>query len=120
LIRLILAEEITDAGFDVCQAENGDEAVKLIENSAMAFTLLVTDIHMPGARDGVAVARLMRRQNVRIPVIYTTGRPDIFNEGEIVADNEVVLAKPFLPSELVRTARRLLGGESVGDHEQRL
>lgn len=63
LIRLILAEELTDAGFEVCQAENGDEAVKLIRDSPIAFTLLITDIHMPGERDGVAVARLMHRQN---------------------------------------------------------
>jgi DNA-binding response OmpR family regulator len=118
LIRLILAEELTDAGFEVCQAENGDEAVKLIQDSPMAFALLITDIHMPGERDGVAVARLMHQQNPLVPVIYITGRPDIFNEMTPVRANEAILAKPFLPSELARVAHRLLGQKGASGHER--
>jgi DNA-binding response OmpR family regulator len=118
LIRLILAEELTDAGFEVCQAENGDEAAKLIQGSPIAFTLLITDIHMPGERDGVAVARLMHRQNPLIPVIYITGRPDIFNKMTPVSANTAILAKPFLPSELARVARHLLGQKGAGGHER--
>ena len=114
LIHLILAEELSDAGFEVCQAENGDEAAKLIQYSPIAFTLLITDIHMPGERDGVAVAQLMHRQNPLIPVIYITGRVDIFKEMTPISANEAILAKPFLPSELVRVARRLLDQKGAG------
>jgi DNA-binding response OmpR family regulator len=111
LVRDILAEELVEAGFDVLQAKNGDEAATLIESRSATFTLLVTDIHMPGARSGLAVARLMRRRNPRVPVIYTTGRPDIFDGMGPLGENETILAKPFLPSELVRNARSLLGQE---------
>jgi len=106
----MLAEELVEAGFEVLRAENGDEAATLIESaSAVAFSLLVTDIHMPGARSGLAVARLMHRRDPRVPVIYTTGRPDIFDEVGPLGEHEAILAKPFLPSELVRKARGLLG-----------
>ena len=37
------------------------------------FTLLVTDIHMPGRLDGIGVAHFMRQRRPDIPVIYTTG-----------------------------------------------
>ena len=42
LIRLILAEELADAGLPVCQAENGDQAATLIQSSPIEFTLLAT------------------------------------------------------------------------------
>jgi len=113
LIRLILAEELADAGLDVCQAGNGDEAAALISSSTITFTLLITDIHMPGRHNGFAVARLMRGHDPLIPVIYTSGRPDIFNDIAPLGENEAVLAKPFLPSELVRVARHLLGQEGT-------
>src|SRR3954469_21257209 len=97
LIRLILAEELTDAGFDVCQAENGDEAAALIAKDKAAFGLLITDIHMPGGHNGVAVARLMRRQNPLVPVIYTSGRPDGFNALAPFGGNDAFLANRFFP-----------------------
>jgi DNA-binding response OmpR family regulator len=106
LIRLILVEELVDAGFDVHQAANGDEAATLLASEGAAFDLLTTDMHMPGRYDGRAVARLMRQHAPLIPVLYISGRPDIFNEP--LGENEAFLAKPFLPSELVQIARRLL------------
>lgn len=109
LIRLLVAEEFTDAGFDVCEAENGDKAVALIQNPPTRFTLLVTDIHMPGEHDGIAVARLMRQQFPLVPVIYTTGRPDVLNSIRPLAKIDALLVKPFVPSVLLREARRLLG-----------
>ena len=116
LIRLIVAEEFAAAGYDVQQAESGDSAATLIEHPQRAFSLLVTDIHMPGRLDGIGLARLMRGRHPGIPVIYTTGRPDALGAVEDLSGNDVVVAKPFTPSELLRVARRLLGQEDAGDH----
>ena len=104
-------EELVEAGFEVLQAENGDEAARLIETGAAVFTLLITDIHMPGALSGLAVAQLMHRHNPCVPVIYTTGRPDIFEGMGPLGENEAILSKPFRPSELLRKARGLLDQE---------
>jgi DNA-binding response OmpR family regulator len=108
LIRLLVTEEFADAGFDVQEAANGDAAMTLIQNPPTRFTLLVTDIHMPGKHDGIAVAQLMRRQFPLVPVIFTTGRPDVLNSIQPLARTDALLVKPFLPSVLLREARRLL------------
>jgi len=108
LVRDILAEELVEARFEVLQAENGDEAARLIETGAAVFTLLITDIHMPGALSGLAVAQLMHSC---VPVIYITGRPDIFEGMGPLGENEAILSKPFRPSELLRKARDLLDQE---------
>jgi DNA-binding response OmpR family regulator len=119
LVRDILAEELVEAGFEVLQAENGDEAARLIETGAAVFTLLITDIHMPGALSGRAVAQLMHRHNPCVPVIYITGRPDIFEGMGPLGENEAILSKPFRPSELLRKARGLLVRKAIAANKDR-
>ena len=109
LIRTIVAEQLTDGGFTVCEAENGDEASTLIAQDPTAFTLLVTDIHMPGSLDGMGLARLVRALRPNLPVIYMTGRPDVLNHLRPFGPGEVLLRKPFALSNLLATVQQLLG-----------
>lgn len=113
LIRLMLAEELEAEGFEVRVAEDGDRAEELIEDRAAAFTLLVTDIHMPGRLNGLEVARLMRVRHPTVPVIYTTGRPDAVSGTRLGAD-EVLVEKPFTPSELLAAVHKLLPANQRG------
>ncbi len=108
LIRVIVAEELADAGFAVCEAEDGTQAAALIRDPPGAFSLLITDIHMPGSLDGIAVARLMRARYPLVPIIYATGRPDVLNAMGRLGEREALVPKPFLPSELLRVAKRLI------------
>ena len=109
LIRMVVAEELVERGFVVCEAENGDQASALIARDPALYTLLVTDIHMPGSLDGLAVARLMLARRPDLPVIYVTGRPDVLSHLQPFGPREVLLQKPFVLGDLVATARRLLG-----------
>jgi DNA-binding response OmpR family regulator len=113
LIRLMLAEELEAEGFEVQVAENGDRAEELIEDRATVFTLLITDVHMPGLLDGLDVARLMRERNPTVPVIYTTGRPDVVGRARLSADGMLV-EKPFTPSELLAVVHQLLPDHQRG------
>jgi DNA-binding NtrC family response regulator len=108
LIREILADELGFQGFDVCEAETGDQAAALIKSPPKVFTLLITDIHMPGNMNGIEVARLMRRHHPALPIIYTTGRPDMFNAIGPLGPKEVLVAKPFSATAIVDVVRRLL------------
>lgn len=107
LIRLMLAEVLAEGGFAVQEAASGDEAGALIRSSPATFSLLVTDIHMPGALDGLQVARLMRACRPRVPVIYMSGRPDVVIAGGPLGPDEAVVPKPFSPYALLALARRL-------------
>ena len=113
LIREVFAEELLEAGFEVRQAESGDQAAALIEARAECFSLLVTDIHMPGALNGIEVARLLRERRQNVPVIYMTGRPDVLNSIQPLGIRDVLLRKPFALSELLAAARRLLDDRDI-------
>ena len=108
LIRTLLAEALADEGFAVREAENGDQASVLIARDPAVFTLLVTDIHMPGSLDGTGVARLVRTQRPDLPIIYMTGRPDLLNSLQPFGPRETMLRKPFALPNLLAAAQWLL------------
>lgn len=111
LIRLVILDELTRAGFQVCEAANGDQAAAFIEEPPAEFSLLVTDIHMPGRLDGIQVARRMCTRFPAVPILYTTGRLDALAHVKSACPNQHVLAKPFAPSELLALVRQLLAGK---------
>lgn len=107
LIRMILAEVLDDEGFHVVEAATGDEAARLIDGPH-GFHAVVTDIHMPGGRDGIAVGRHARSRHPCIPVIYCTGRPDAMNDAGPLGRWDVLVRKPYVPSQIVALLRQLL------------
>ena len=72
LIRLVAAEVLQDEGFEVVEAWNGDEAVRLLDGSN-TFDVLFTDVRMPGVLDGVDVATHARGRHPTIPVLVVSG-----------------------------------------------
>ena len=107
LVRIILAEVLTEEGFHAVEASTGDEAAALIDGPA-EFHAVVTDIHMPGKRDGIGVGQHARRRHPTIPVIYTTGRPDALNGAGPFGHRDVLVRKPYVPSQVVAILRGFL------------
>ena len=56
LIRLSAAKMIADAGFEVIEAADADEAIRILE-SRTDIRVVFTDIQMPGSMDGLKLAR---------------------------------------------------------------
>lgn len=110
LIRLLMAEVLLDAGFEVVEAPSGDEAAKLLDRTN-GFDLLLTDIHMPGELDGVALAEEARRRHPGLPVVYVTGRPDVMERIGRLGPGDAFLRKPYAPSEVISAVRGLLDAE---------
>ncbi len=63
-----------DAGFEVVQASDGEEAVVLLEGDKQAFTAIVTDLTMPKF-GGAGIAEL-NRSRYRLPIVVITGTGD--------------------------------------------
>jgi CheY-like chemotaxis protein len=107
LIRLTLAEVLSDEGYTVIEAETADEAVKLLQ-AGPPIDVLLTDIQLPGQLDGKALVRHVRETQPDLPVIFMTGRPDTM-DGRSPDAKEIYVAKPYLPSEICTAVRRMLG-----------
>lgn len=94
-----------DAGFSVTVAESGDDALQLLGSLESSFDVLVTDIHMPGQTDGICLARIVRERFPRVPIIYTTGRPDALDRSGLPGGRVLTLVKPYKPSRLIEAVR---------------
>jgi CheY-like chemotaxis protein len=105
LVRDMIAEELRDAGFTVLEAGDGEVAATIL-NSADPIDILFTDIRLPGKLDGWEVARVARRARAALPVIYATGYT-VDRTAEV--EGSVFLNKPYQPSQIVETIRKLLG-----------
>ena len=69
-IRLTLSALLKRAGYDVTPAENGPEAVALLERQS--FELMLVDLKMPGM-DGMQVVAAARRRQPDLAIIVLTG-----------------------------------------------
>ena len=81
LLRISGAEMIADAGYDVVEAGNADEAIAILEARA-DIHIVFTDIQMPGSMDGLRLARFVRDRWPPIKLVATSGRVTIL-EGDL-------------------------------------
>ena len=91
-IRSFIVINLIRAGYEVVEAETGEEALeKLSENPDVRVTLL--DIMLPGI-DGFELFSYMEKYN--IPVIYMTAKTDSASEVKGLMDGaEDYIVKPF-------------------------
>jgi DNA-binding response OmpR family regulator len=71
MIRLTIADEYRDKGWQVLEADRGEAAVDTL--SANHIDVLLTDIRLGGALTGWDVAEAWRKQRPDGPVIYVSG-----------------------------------------------
>ncbi len=71
LIRLSLCEGLSDHGFEVLAARNGDEALEVLDGEPVA--LVITDVKMPGSIDGIQLVHRLRRERPDIAVMVVSG-----------------------------------------------
>jgi CheY-like chemotaxis protein len=72
LIRLLVSDELRDAGYHVIEAASADEAVAILKSGA-DVNLILSDVRMPGALDGLGLLAVVRESFPGIPVILTSG-----------------------------------------------
>ena len=108
LIRLMIAETLRDEGFDVVEAENGDEVISLLDQ-VDSFDVLFTDLQMPGKLDGIDVAVYARNRNPAMPVLVVSGvdAKRVMSRLNVLEPPAVFINKPYSPQEIVETVRRL-------------
>jgi CheY-like chemotaxis protein len=108
-IRLVMAEVLQMHGYDVVQAADAHEALRLLQRGP-APDVLVTDIGLPGGMNGRQLADIMRDQLPDLPVLMVTGYAEstVMKNDALPAQMEL-LTKPFQMSALLARVAALAG-----------
>ena len=113
-IREFVVINLERAGYELTEAESGDQALELYGRGGDFHVVMPTarigenwrilDIMMPGEKDGLAVCRELRSRNPSLGIILLTAKTQEMDKvsGLMMGADDYV-TKPFSPSEL--TAR---------------
>jgi DNA-binding NtrC family response regulator len=109
-VRHIYEEIFTQKGFSVTTASSVQEALQCI--SAERFDVLLSDLHMPGAGDGLTVVSAMRHANPQAVTLLLSAFPQMEAATRaILLQADEILVKPMGTADLMEViARRLETG----------
>ena len=102
-VRQLFATALTRAGYQVYEARNGQEALKVFDEHGDAIDLLLTDMRMPYMGGG-ELAQVLRGRRKTLKLICISGYPGAA-ETELTED---FLAKPFSREDLLAKVREVL------------
>ena len=106
LIRIDLADYLRAAGFqNVLEAGNGDQALAMLGANS-AITLVISDVRMPGATDGVALAGWLRANRPDVKVVLVSGHLPTVQPGAA----DLLVEKPVQPQSLITRIVHMLTG----------
>jgi two-component system cell cycle sensor histidine kinase/response regulator CckA len=96
------------SGLKLMRAEDGEEAIRLAIKFRGTIELLLSDIVMPGAMNGIQLARKLCEIKPGVKVVLMSG----YNEEAFQLDPSWrFLPKPFNPATLISTVGATLGHE---------
>jgi CheY-like chemotaxis protein len=104
LTRMQTVVMIEEAGYNVVEARNADEAIAILETRE-DIRIVVTDIEMPGSMDGIKLARAIRNRWPPIELIVTSGRYRVRTDE--LPSRAKFMPKPYAPDVLVSVIRTL-------------
>ena len=100
-IREFVVINLKRSGYEVVEAESGEEALKKFDEDKDGIDIALLDIMLPGM-DGFAVSRELRQRSESMGIIMLTARTQEMEKvGGLMMGADDYVTKPFSPSELV-------------------
>ena len=106
-VRAYVVETLGALGYDVLEAANGKEALRLLTEHN-AVSLVLTDVVMPGM-NGRKLAEEAKQRQPALKFLYMTGysRNAIVHQGRLDPGVELI-QKPLTSEQLSNSVRRIL------------
>ena len=106
-MRKLIKDFLMKKGYEILEAEDGEEALKVFEENQNKIKLILLDVMMPKL-DGWSVLRQIR-QTSKVPIIMLTARGEEQDElfGFELGVDEYI-SKPFSPKILVARVEAIL------------
>jgi DNA-binding NtrC family response regulator len=107
-VRRMVARILRDGGYEVIEAGDGLEALKVVEESLWPVDLVLTDIKMP-VLDGIRLGQAIADVRPELPLAYMSGfGPEVTHMLRADLLEACFISKPFSADALLTLVRRCL------------
>jgi CheY-like chemotaxis protein len=100
--REMIALLLEESHFDVIECESAEAAEAVLRRIGRELALVMTDVSLAGAMDGVSLAFVARRYNPKLDVIVTSGSP----LPRPLPQGAQYWSKPWAPLDIIRLAEQ--------------
>ena len=117
-IRTIAGGLLTNAGYDVLQAEDGEQAIKKLNegDNPLVVDAILCDIMMPKF-NGTEAIKYFRHQYPSVPVVVLTGYPDVELAMSLMRQGVMdYLIKPVTKDKLLAVISKAVGQHVILDN----
>jgi two-component system, NtrC family, response regulator AtoC len=105
-LRSLMAERLSERGFEVVEAESGERALEMLDQ--FAFDIVITDLRLPGI-DGTRVIEAARERYPSIVAIVITGYGTVKDAVDAIKRGASdFIAKPFQFDELMHVLQKAM------------
>ena len=113
-VRELVRVTLTARGYKVLEAENGENGLRVADESKEPIDLLVTDVVMPGM-GGRELAKRLQALRPGISVLYLSGYTEdaVVTQQGALGPGAVFLQKPFTLQSLAKKVREVLHARSA-------
>ena len=110
-VRELITLGLTEAGYNVVGAPDGESAIEAHREAEHGIDLIVSDVILPG-RSGPETVRLIQKECPSARAMFISGYDDNEVEGAGYT-TQLLLRKPFTIAQLRRAVRNALDGEPL-------
>lgn len=115
--RAAFADLMAEHGYRCITAANAIDALQIIEANLFKLDMLVTDIRMPGALNGLDLANRMRELQPDVAILLITAYAEAPIMEEVKARGYHLLEKPFRLAQLeAAIAEQVAEKRAIGDN----
>ena len=108
-VRGIAAKALRKKGYRVIEAEDGEEALEILEETKVPFDLMISDVVMPGM-DGPSLLRAGREMLGEARIVFISGYAEEEFSDLLSEEPDVTfLPKPFTFAELAEKVKSEIG-----------
>ncbi|GAB6842936.1 signal transduction histidine kinase/CheY-like chemotaxis protein [Methylorubrum rhodinum] len=113
-VREIACAILSDLGYRVLEAADGEEALRVFGANATSVELLLTDVVLPGKVRGRELAERVQAIRPEVRVVFMSGYTEnsIVHHGRL-DDGVHLIGKPFKREQLARKVAETLGTDPV-------
>ncbi len=115
-VRTVARMCLEKAGYNVVEAEDGEQAIREIKqgDNPVMLDVIVTDINMPIV-NGLEAIQFFQQEWPRVPLIVMTGYPNLETATELMKRGLVdYLVKPVDKEKLVAAVEKGMGQREMG------